>query len=249
MSGATDYNRRYYSDLTAGRENYWRLMPAPKMRVRQILSLIGEELGAAGTVCDFGCGNGGLLHEIASTYPGLMLQGIDLSGPQIDENRRIMPDCLWAQADLTAEHYRYPFGVHCDLAVSSEVIEHLDDPLRYLKNISTSLRANGALVLTTQSGPVHETERHVGHVRHWTSEEMVVLLRDAGFHDTRVFNCGFPFHDLSKWFANVRPQQVIRRFGQNDWGLLERMTAAILRMLFVLNSSRRGYQLVAVARR
>jgi len=105
------------------------------------------------------------------------------------------------------------------------------------------------LVLTTQSGPVHETEKIVGHVRHWTPHEMTAELATAGFRDIRTANCGFPFHDLSKWAANLRPGLTISRFGESEWGAAERATAAVLRILFRLNSERRGYQLIACARR
>jgi len=47
----------------------------------------------------------------------------------------------------------------------------------------------------------------------------------------------------------VRPEQTIRRFGQAEWGSVERLTAAVLRLLFRLNSSTKGYQLVACATR
>lgn len=249
MSNATDYNRAYYGELTAGRENYWRLMPAPRMRIAHIASVMEKSLPMASSVCDFGCGNGGLLREISHRFPRATLCGLDLSEEQILENRKTMPGLSWAQRDLAANDYQYPFGTPCDIAVSSEVIEHLDQPAQYLRNVRSSLKDGGLLVLTTQSGPVHETERHVGHIRHWQPEEMRELLLAAGFRDARVYNCGWPFHDWSKRAANWRPDQTIRRFGQADWGAFERLTAAALRVLFRFNSRASGYQLVAAASR
>jgi hypothetical protein len=75
------------------------------------------------------------------------------------------------------------------------------------------------------------------------------VLQAVGFGNPRVYNCGWPFHDWSKRAANLRPEQTIRRFGQTQWGSVERLTAAVLRVLFRLNSSTRGYQLVALATR
>ena len=246
---ATEYNQAYYGELTAGRENYWRLMPAPRMRIAHIVGLIASERPRFSSACDFGCGNGGLLREIAMRFPHATLSGIDLSEEQINQNRQSMSGLSWAQQDLAATDYRYPFAAPCDVALSSEVIEHLDKPDQYLRNIRSSLKEGGLLVLTTQSGPVHATERHVGHIRHWEPEEMRAVLRAAGFGDSRVYNCGWPFHDWSKRAANVRPEQTIRRFGQEQWGSFERLTAAVLRVLFRFNSSTRGYQLVAFATR
>lgn len=249
MGTATEYNQAYYGELSAGRENYWRLMPAPRMRIAHIASLIGRERSEFPSACDFGCGNGGLLREISARFPRAALCGLDLSQEQINENRRSMPAMSWAQQDLTAADYRYPFAAPCDIAISSEVIEHLDSPEPYLRNIHGSMREGGLFVLTTQSGPVHATEEHVGHIRHWESDAMRSMLRAAGFRDPQVYNCGWPFHDWSKRMANFRPQRTIRRFGQAEWGTFERLTAAALRVLFRLNSSTSGYQLIAFASR
>jgi SAM-dependent methyltransferase len=247
MSEATEFNRSYYGELTAGRDNYWRLMPAPKMRIDCILARIRDHASRPKTICDFGCGNGALLAVLATHYPDVAMHGIDLSGRQIEQNRMASPKVQWATADLTSKRFTYPFEQACDVAISSEVIEHLDNELDYLANVFGSLRPGGLLVLTTQSGPVHTTEKHVGHVRHWEAEEMARLLSAAGFRQVAATNCGYPFHDLSKWGANLRPNLVIRRFGERQWGPVERATAALLRFLFRFNSQGRGNQLVATA--
>jgi trans-aconitate methyltransferase len=247
MANATEINRAYYGRLAAGRENYWNLMPAPRMRIRCVVDAVRSNTRDVRRICDFGCGNGALLAALVAEFPRAALHGIDLSKEQIDQNVVAYPSMEWADADLVAGDYRYPFDAGCDVAVSSEVIEHLDRPGRYLENIRSSLASDGILVLTTQSGPVHATEKFVGHVRHWEAEDMAKLLASVGFRDVTVRNCGFPFHDFSKWVANLRPELTIDRFGERDWGIAERATAALLRLLFRFNSGTRGYQLVACA--
>jgi cyclopropane fatty-acyl-phospholipid synthase-like methyltransferase len=248
MSNATEINRAYYNRLTAGQSNYWALMPAPKMRIDSVVSGIEANMPAARSICDFGCGNGALLLALAERCPDATLYGIDLSDEQIRQNAATIPGIRWGVADLAAADFECPFDTPCQVAVSSEVIEHLDRPLDYLGNIRRCMADGGLLVLTTQSGPVHATERYVGHVRHWEPREMEQALTSAGFESSSVHNCGFPFHDLSKWAANLRPALTVQRFGDQDWGLPERTVAAVLRFLFRFNSASRGRQLVAVAR-
>lgn len=249
MGKATEFNRDYYDQLTAGRENYWNLMPAPRMRIDSVIAAIRRYKPLPSSICDFGCGNGVLLGAIREHYPELPLSGIDLSEEQIAHNTQVNPSTNWAAADLTSDEYRFPFEKACDVAISSEVIEHLDRPLEYLKNIYASLDRDGLTVLTTQSGPVHATETYVGHVRHWEAAAMKELFTSAGFRELRISNCGYPFHDLSKWAANLRPRLIMQRFGEEEWGPAQKFTAFVLRFLFRFNSSRRGYQLVATARK
>lgn len=249
MDNATEINRAYYDRLTAGRESYWKLMPAPRMRIERVVAAIRASKPAVRHLCDFGCGNGDLLVALASHLPHAKLYGIDLSAEQIRANAAARPSMAWAVDDLASDGYRFPFRDRCDVAVSSEVIEHVADPRRYLKNIYESIAPDGLLVLTTQSGPVHATEKVVGHVRHWQPGEMTELLDSIGFRDAAARNCGFPFHDLSKWVANLNPEETIRRFGEREWGAPQRATAAVLRFLFRFNSTSRGNQLVAVAYR
>jgi len=110
-------------------------------------------------------------------------------------------------------------------------------------------RTRRRIAVSTQSGRIGETERRVGHVRHFTSDEMARVLRDAGWRPVRVWNAGFPFHDLSKWYANRDPDASMRRFGERSYSWQEDLVCLGLRLAFQLNSSRRGAQLFAVGRR
>jgi hypothetical protein len=89
----------------------------------------------------------------------------------------------------------------------------------------------------------------VGHLQHFTATGMRQLLSDAGWSPERVWNCGFPFHDLSKWYANRNPDATMRRFGDERYGLREDLVCWALRTAFRTNSDRRGAQLFAVARK
>jgi hypothetical protein len=103
--------------------------------------------------------------------------------------------------------------------------------------------------LSTQSGPVRETERRVGHHRHFKSAEMRELLSENGFTALRVWNSGFPFHDLSKWYANRDPDAMMREFAGQRYGIKQDLLCLLLRAAFRLNSQSRGAQLFAVAER
>lgn len=248
-SGAEATNRAYYGQLSTGRDDYWRKMAAPRFRVSTFLRLLSDE--APASVVDLGCGNGMLLAEIRSRHPGIALGGVDLSEAQIEANRSSQPDASWYAMDLDR-----PVALPAELrdrfeaVVASEIVEHVREPRTLLENaLQMAVPGRGRLLLSTQSGPLRETERRVGHLRHFTAEDMTSLLTAAGWEPVRVWNAGFPFHDLSKWYANRDPGASMRRFGDERYGMRENLVCWALRAAFRLNSNHRGAQLFAVARR
>lgn len=247
-ASAAATNAAFYGTLTAGREDYWRKMAAPRYRISTLLSLIDEH--HPGRVVDLGCGNGLLLSEIHRCHPTTALCGIDLSPAQVEQNRARLPGIRWFAADLTdASGLLAELCGKFDAVIASELVEHVDDAEVVLRNARLLASQGGFLFLSTQSGPIREMERIVGHVRHFSRDHTRALLMQAGWEPVRVWNCGFPFHDLSKWLANIRPAATMERFGGERYGLFENLVCAGLRVAFRFNSRARGAQLFAVARR
>lgn len=248
MTDAVERNLAYYDQSLVGRDDYWRFMAAPRFRVRTLLAELSRT-GAA-SVVDLGCGNGLLLDEVARRFPAMERAGVDLSPALVEGNRRRRPDASWHTLDLDRPGaVAEPLAGRFAAVVAAEVIEHVERPEVFLRNAADLAAPGGWLLLSTQSGPVRPTERHVGHVRHFSRQELRRLLDDAGWRPERVWNCGFPFHDLSKWWANRRPETTLDRFGSRPYGRSERAVCAALRLAFRLNSRRRGVQLFAVAQR
>lgn len=243
---AAQLNQQFYSKVSAGTSDYWHKMAAPRFRRATILRLLGQR--PAGNVVDLGCGGGQLLCEIGRRYPHSRLTGVDLSPELIARNRLELPHLEWRAADLCEPEG--PPAELCqrfDTIIATELIEHVEDPLQFLKNAARMARPNGRLLLSTQSGPLRCTERHAGHIRHFSAGQMRALLQQAGWRPERVWNAGFPFHDLSKWWANRDPEKSLRHFNERPYGVYENLICWLLRWLFQFNSQRFGAQLFAVA--
>lgn len=246
VSKTGDLNLEYYGKLSEGRTDYWRRMAAPRARVERFLQLLLRDKPS--NLVDLGCGNGTLLATIAASLKQGEFAGIDLSPAQIASNQTANPNVNWLAYDLCG-NVSLPEGMEgrFQAVVSSEVIEHVESPEVFLTRARGLAREGGKLYLSTQSGKVRETERRVGHVRHFSATEMWELLVSAGWNPIAVWNEGFPFHDLSKWYANRDPDGSMQRFGRESYGWSERMICFGLRALFKLNSGHRGAQLYAVA--
>lgn len=241
-------NTAYYGRLSTGRDDYWRKMAAPRFRVSTFLRLVDAE--PARSLVDLGCGSGSLLADIGARRPDMTLCGVDLSEAQIEANRIGTPLVQWYSTDLDRPLPEAALPPErFDVVVASEIIEHVAHPEFFLANALQLAAPGGRLLLSTQSGPLRETERRVGHVRHFTVDAMRALLERAGWQPIRVWNAGFPFHDLSKWYANLDPDASMRRFGDEGYGWKENLVCWALRSAFRLNSARRGAQLFAIARK
>jgi 2-polyprenyl-3-methyl-5-hydroxy-6-metoxy-1,4-benzoquinol methylase len=246
---ASAVNREFYDQRLPGRDDYWRKMAAPRARVARVLRLLDELRPQS--LADLGSGGGQLLEEIHARHPRMKLAGVDLSTAQLAENARRLPFAAWHALDLDAGVDVPPeLAGTFDVVVACELIEHLDHPEAFLVTALRLARpATGMLILSTQSGPIRATERHVGHRRHWSRAEMRAALEAAGWKPERVWNEGFPFHDWSKWYANLRPEGTMERFAAKPYGIREDLVCFALRAAFRVNSRRRGAQLFAVARR
>lgn len=246
---AADINRTFYGTTSSGRDDYWSKMAGPRYRLNTILGLLEEQVSAS--TVDLGCGNGQLLMEIHKRYPGMELCGIDLSSAQIDANRLQGDTAHWYAMDLNHPVSLPPALVgRFETVIASEIVEHLDDPATFLRNaLALGSPGRARLLLSTQSGRIRETEKMVGHQRHFSQEEMRRTLQIAGWEPIRIWNSGFPFHDMSKWLANLNPDASMRRFLGHPYGPIENFMCLALRLAFRFNSQRRGAQLFAVARR
>lgn len=247
-AAASEINAAYYNELTGGKADYWKYMAAPRFRVERVVSLLKQ--WRPSEIADLGCGGGQLLAEIREAVPQATLTGIDISDAQIAANRGVLPGIDWHVANLesdawAAEHLQGKF----DAIVCTELIEHLERPERFLENALTLCRHGGKLIISTQSGKIRDTELRVGHVQHFSVEKMTGYLQAAGWSPVRVWNCGFPFHDLSKWYANLNPDKSMDQFAGASYGVVQRGICFALRVAFKLNSSSRGAQLFAVASR
>jgi SAM-dependent methyltransferase len=243
---AASINEVYYNRPTDGLADYRQLMAGPLWRTRLLLEQIASP--PPRRVADLGCGGGDLLRAVHARHPGAETVGFDFSSAQIEANQSRQPGVTWRIADLN-HVAAFPADLlgRFDTLISLEVIEHLDHPASLLRN-ALQLAAPGArLILSTQSGRVGETERRVGHLRHFSVADMTELLDSAGWRPVRVWNTGFPFHDWSKRLANLNPDASMRMFSEQRYGPLQRAVCALLRLAFRFNSAHHGNQLFAVA--
>jgi len=128
------------------------------------------------TILEFGTGEGFFLERLLQH--GARLQsvlGIDLRGEALSEARERCPSCRFEQIDLL-EWDQEPRSF--DLVIASDVLEHLDEPGRYLERLVPLTR--GHLLLTVPLEPwfqimnlirgrdIMRLGNHPEHVNRWS---------------------------------------------------------------------------------
>ena len=110
---------------------------------------------------------------------------------------RSLPDVVASALDLPFEDGSF------DTVTSTEVLEHVPDPLRALKEMHRVLRQDGVLIITV---PMH-WPRHEVPYDFWrfTYDGLLHLLEESNFQVIRLFNRGRSYAYLGQVVQHIQP--------------------------------------------
>ncbi len=98
-------------------------------------------------VLDCGCGNGYLLEKISKKSPNAELYGIEIVKEFVDETNKKLGSKAKVRVGST---YEIPFeNEYFDIIIMTEVVEHLKEPVKALKEVKRVLKTNGKLFMST----------------------------------------------------------------------------------------------------
>ncbi len=144
-------------------------------------------------VIDLGCGNGTLCRDLVDA--GFSVVGIEPGASGIARARERVPEGRFYEMGV----YDDPSGVverDFDLAISTEVIEHLFRPAALPRFASAKLKKGGVLIVST---PFHGYLKNLliavvngwdahhtplwdgGHIKFWSRKSLACLLESNGF--------------------------------------------------------------------
>ena len=243
ISERDDWDRHWTEYAEANAQN-----PAQEYRRRLVLSLLRDPK----RVLDVGCGSGELAGGILGRFPAAEILGLDTSAAAVEIARRKVPGASFEQRDLLAATGPEPdFRGWATHAVSSEVLEHIEEPAALLRNVRPYLAAGCVLIVTVPGGPMSAFDRHIGHRAHFTQARLGEVLRDAGFRVERTLAAGFPFFNLYRLAVMASGERLVENFAsEGELSALEWLGTRVFGGLFRLNLTKSpwGWQTVAVAR-
>ncbi len=145
-------------------------------------------------ILDLGCGNGYLVNLLLNN--GYNAFGTDASAEGIAIARKAAPDRFFLQDLATGQLPVELQNQSFDTIISTEVIEHLYNPVGFIEFCKQALNKNGEIIIST---PYHGYLKnlmlslfngwdahfgptwHGGHIKFWSKKTLSKALTDAGF--------------------------------------------------------------------
>src|ERR1700739_3586481 len=115
--------------------------PAQGMRHKLILVAISRMPEKINLLLDVGSGQGDFLKLAASSHIAGELVGFELSKAGAAISQAKLPGAAFIEADLLNPPERLrEYAGRADVAVCSEVIEHVDDPVGFLRSVRNYIK-------------------------------------------------------------------------------------------------------------
>jgi len=182
---------------------------------------INSHLSINTLVLDVACGEG----KIWDLYPKAKVVGLDLSFENLMVAKK---DVMPVQGDAL----KLPFASGTfDLVVISEILEHLFDPAKAIKEVSRVLKPGGGCIVTYPNtaalqfrmsllffgrNPALNYPDNLNHIRFFSHQDMQELVQGAGFRIEKVRGGSFlSFHQVNFRFYIPVPRKI--RYLGGDW--------------------------------
>lgn len=183
-----------------------------------------QEIGSGKKVLDIGCNDGKLGEKLLKNNN--IVYGCDIVPETLEASRK--KGLITKLVDIEKESLPYPKNFF-DYIILADVIEHIFDTDRLIRECYKTLKPNGKLILTTPNvasfarrlmlllgiSPYLEYSLYlecnslppVGHIRYFTVSTLKKLLNENGFNPLRVNGDGLqlPYLPRINFFGKIFP--------------------------------------------
>ncbi|MBE7419301.1 MAG: class I SAM-dependent methyltransferase [Ideonella sp.] len=173
----------------------WHAEDSP-WKANQIMRVLQRNGITPASVCEVGCGAGGILHELSTRMPDIRYTGYETS-PQA------MALCLARHSQHVDYRCQSVFesGDSYDCLLCIDVFEHVEDYMGFLRKLRTKARFKifhiplDISMLSVLHSSMMRARSSVGHLHYFTRDTALATLADCGY---RVIDGFFtaPFHGL-----------------------------------------------------
>lgn len=204
-----DYASSEYRDLVDGGAEAGRYHALHDAEQAAKLSIVGTDRLRDKVIMDVGCGAGSFL-DLVKGYASETIAiepTRDYHPVLLSQGHRVFPLCGEAAAELEGK---------VDLAVCFSVIEHVEDPVRFLREVHRLLKPGGHLVLSTPNADDWLIELspdayapfffRTVHRWYFNRKSLEYVTKKAAFRDlTPRYVHRFGLSNLLGWMRDGRP--------------------------------------------
>lgn len=175
--------------------NFWF-----RARNELIVHVLRKYFPQARTMLEIGCGTGYVLRGVTQAIPGLHVSGSEIFLEGLSFAARRLPDADLFQMDARQIPYENEF----DLVGAFDVVEHIEEDERVLREILRALKPGGGAVFTVPQHPSlwSVQDDSACHVRRYRRHELTDKLTAAGFRilfSTSFVSLLLPMLAASRW--------------------------------------------------
>lgn len=132
-----------------------------------------ENLSSDGNILDIGCGKGNFLYQFSKKFPKWTIHGVEASKSALEIARAKLPHAHFIEGLFDSNLFDQKF----DLIVILGVLEHLEDPVSFLKSTISCLKDNGLIFFDVPNFKLNPVDLFVyDHLTHFTKEIVENLL-------------------------------------------------------------------------
>jgi SAM-dependent methyltransferase len=170
----------YFEQLVDVEErNFWF-----RSRSRLIIWALRRYFPNVQSFFELGCGNGFVLACIEKAFPNLKLYGGEVFLTGLDFTSKRLSRAELFQMDAR----KIPFEDEFEVMSAFDVLEHIEDDEKVLKQMYRAVRQGGGIILTVPQHPFvwNRTDDYARHVRRYTAQELRAKVEMAGFKVQRM---------------------------------------------------------------
>ncbi len=155
-----------------------------RARARLICWALGRYFPEAKNFLEIGCGTGFVLSEIGKAFPQIFLTGSDALGEGLvfARERNGRAEILQFGAETI------PFENEFDVIGAFDVLEHIADDARVLREMYQAASPHGGVIITVPQHPWlwSGVDEYAGHQRRYSAALLKKIVSSAGFEIVRV---------------------------------------------------------------
>lgn len=190
-----DYERSIWGKGTANKN----ISEPTSIRLRNSLNALSE-IKTGGKVLEVGCGAGQFIRAVKKIRPDLLCYGTDISKNAIDLGIKMNDGVNY----YVQKEYTFPFPQdYFDAVLVFDVIEHVDSPEKFLKEIYRVLKSDGVFYsfvpcegdtlsfwnwLSKLGIGENLTNKYAGHIQKFSRLSFFELMKSSGFKCEKIKN-------------------------------------------------------------